>query len=374
MRVIFGPGIALMHRLANEHKFPGLTALFLLPLGILFYAPYGQLGPVAAALVVLAPVLAAYLMASFYLQADRAWLLLLGVIRRISAGDLTATINTRMAGYFGEVMRALEDVNRNLGKIVGQVRASTDSVGVAARQMTLGAADLALRTDKQTSALAETATGMEQLAATVKQNASNCQVASGLSRTASEVAQQGAQTMHRVVDRMAMIDGSAKKIVDIIGVIEGLAFQTNILALNAAVEAARAGEQGAGFAVVASEVRELAYRSAAAAKEIRALIEDSVANVTEGTALVGEAGRTNDGIVASVQQVTELIGAIAVASREQNAGMEAINTTIEQLEHATQQNATLVQQATAATRSLDDEVQRMGDVVREFTIDVPRLP
>jgi methyl-accepting chemotaxis protein len=209
---------------------------------------------------------------------------------------------------------------------------------------------------------------MEQLAGTVKQNADNCQLASGLSKSASEVAQKGAQTVHRAVDRMGLIDKSSKKIVDIIGVIEAIAFQTNILALNAAVEAARAGEQGRGFAVVASEVRSLAQRSAQAAKEIKALIEDSVGNVAEGGKLVGEAGKIITEIVVSVQQVTELIGEVAVASREQSSGVEEINKAIVQMEGVTQQNAALVEQVTAATLSFEEEAKRLAAAVSRFKI------
>jgi methyl-accepting chemotaxis protein len=208
---------------------------------------------------------------------------------------------------------------------------------------------------------------MEELAGTVKQNADNCQLASGLAKNASDVAQRGAVTVHRAVERMGVIDQSSKRIVDIIAVIEGIAFQTNILALNAAVEAARAGEQGRGFAVVASEVRSLAQRSAQAAKEIKALIEESVSNVDAGGKLVGEAGAIINEIVVSVQQVTELIGDIAVASKEQSAGVEEINRAIVQMESVTQQNAALVEEATAATLALEEEARRLTDEVSRFT-------
>jgi methyl-accepting chemotaxis protein len=209
---------------------------------------------------------------------------------------------------------------------------------------------------------------MEELAATVKQNAENCQLASGLSNSASEVARKGAQTVSRAVERMGLIDKSSKKVVDIIGVIEGIAFQTNILALNAAVEAARAGEQGRGFAVVASEVRALAQRSAQAAKEIKALIEDSVGNVAEGGKLVGEAGGIINEIVVSVQQVTQLIGEIAVASKEQSSGVEEINRAIVQMENVTQQNAALVEEVTAATLAFEEEAKRLSGAVSRFKI------
>jgi len=265
--------------------------------------------------------------------------------------------------------KTLNQARDNLRDIVSQVRVSADAINAATNDLAAGHVNLSQRTEEQASSLEETASGMEQLAATVKQNADNCQLASGLSKNASEVAQKGAQTAHRAVDRMGLIDKSSKKIVDIIAVIEGIAFQTNILALNAAVEAARAGEQGRGFAVVASEVRSLAQRSAQAAKEIKALIEDSVGNVAEGGKLVGEAGKIITEIVVSVQQVTQLIGEIAVASKEQSAGVEEINKAIVQMEGVTQQNAALVEQATASTLSFEEESRRLIEVVSKFRVD-----
>jgi methyl-accepting chemotaxis protein len=233
--------------------------------------------------------------------------------------------------------------------------------------------NLSQRTEEQASTLEETASGMEELASTVKQNADNCDLAKKLSSSASEVAHKGAQTVHRTVDRMALIDKSSRRIVDITGVIEGIAFQTNILALNAAVEAARAGEQGRGFAVVASEVRSLAQRSAQAAKEIKGLIEDAAGNVVEGSKLVGEAGTIINEIVVSVQQVTELIAEIAVASKEQSAGVGEINRAIVQMEGVTQQNAALVEQVGAATLSFQEETKRLVEAVGGIkNADAPR--
>jgi methyl-accepting chemotaxis protein len=254
------------------------------------------------------------------------------------------------------------------------VRASAETINHAAKEVSAGHVNLSQRTEEQASTLEETASGMEELSGTVQKNAKNCQLADGLSRGASEVAEKGAQTVHRAVEKMAMIDQSSKKIVDIIGVIEGIAFQTNILALNAAVEAARAGEQGRGFAVVASEVRSLAQRSAQAAKEIKALIEDSVGNVSEGGKLVGEAGGIINEIVASVRQVSELIGEISQASQEQSSGVGEINKALAQMEAVTQQNAALVEQATAAILSFEEEANRLGEAVSTFKLAASAKP
>jgi len=366
VKLLFAPGIALMYRASNAFKMPLLGALFMLPLEIMVYYTYASLTPAVLTAVLVTLLIPLYLMASFYYQAESGWSLLLGVIRRIGEGDLTATIEQQMAGGFGDVMRALEEVNRSLGKIVLQVHESAGSIDVAARELSSGHVNLSQRTEGQASTLEQTASGMEELAATVTQNADSCEVANGLAKNASEVARKGAQTVRRAVECMGLIDASSRKIVDIIGVIEGIAFQTNILALNAAVEAARAGEQGRGFAVVANEVRTLAQRSAQAAKEIKALIEDSVANVSKGGTLVGETGEIINEIVAGVRQVTERIAEIAVASKEQSAGVQEINNAIVQMDGVTQQNATLVGQATAATRSLEEEVRRLNEAVARF--------
>jgi methyl-accepting chemotaxis protein len=246
------------------------------------------------------------------------------------------------------------------------VRSSADAIDQAAKEIAAGHVNLSQRTEEQASTLEETASGMEQLAGTVQQNAQTCELASGLSRSADEVAQRGAQTVRRVIERMGMIDRSSSKIADIIGVIEGIAFQTNILALNAAVEAARAGEQGRGFAVVASEVRALAQRSAQAAKEIKALIEESAGNVTEGSKLVAQAGDIIGEIVASVQKVAQLVSQIALASREQNSGVQEINKAIVQMESVTQQNAALVEQATASTLAFEEQAASLIGAIQRF--------
>jgi methyl-accepting chemotaxis protein len=288
------------------------------------------------------------------------------VVDRLSAGDLEYRVEADRRSEIGILLGLLKQLSVSLSAVFEQVRASAGAIDQAAREVAAGHVNLSQRTEEQASTLEQTASGMEQLAATVKQNAGHCESASGLSRSASEVAQKGRRTVHQAVDRMALIDKSSKRIADIIGVIEGIAFQTNILALNAAVEAARAGEQGRGFAVVATEVRSLAQRSAQASKEIKALIEESVGNVAEGSRLVGEAGTIINEIVAAVQPATQLIGEIAAASKEQSAGVEEINKALVQMEGVTQQNAALVEQATAAILSFEEQARRLTQAVGRF--------
>jgi methyl-accepting chemotaxis protein len=340
----------------------------MVPLGILYYETYASLSTEQHVLIGGTLFFACYCMASFYLQANRGWILLIDVIKRVADGDLTAKIGTKLGGHFGMVMRALEDVNRNFGQIVLGVRASAQSVAVSANEIASGNSNLSQRTEQQASTLEETASGMEELSGTVKQNADNCKLASRLAQEAEKVARNGAAAVHGVAEGMGKIDQSSKRMADIIGVIEGIAFQTNILALNAAVEAARAGEQGRGFAVVASEVRALAQRSAEAAKEIKALIEQSVGQIQDGSRQAEGAGKVIDNIVVSVQQVNQLIGEISVASAEQSAGVGEINKAILQLESMTQQNAALVEQAAASSLTFQDQADRMRDVVARFKI------
>jgi methyl-accepting chemotaxis protein len=266
-------------------------------------------------------------------------------------------------------MQALKGMNANLAKVVGDVRAGTDTIATASSQIAAGNQNLSMRTEEQASSLEETAASMEELTSTVKQNADNARQANQLARTASEVAIKGGNVVNQVVDTMASINASSKKIVDIIGVIDGIAFQTNILALNAAVEAARAGEQGRGFAVVAAEVRNLAQRSAAAAKEIKGLIDDSVGKVDAGSALVGEAGKTMEEIVGSVKRVSDIIGEITAASQEQTSGIEQINQAITQMDQVTQQNAALVEEASAAAQSLQEQAGSLVEAVSVFRLD-----
>jgi methyl-accepting chemotaxis protein len=286
----------------------------------------------------------------------------------IAAGDLTVAVDLRQ-GDKDSMLFAMKAMRDSLADIVGQVRSGTDTIASASSQIASGNLDLSSRTEEQASSLEETASSMEELTSTVKQNADNARQANQLASSASEVAERGGAVVSQVVDTMASINESSKKIVDIIGVIDSIAFQTNILALNAAVEAARAGEQGRGFAVVASEVRTLAQRSAAAAKEIKGLIGDSVSKVDAGAKLVDHAGATMEEIVASVRNVTDIMSEITAASQEQTAGIEQINVAISQMDQVTQQNASLVEEAAAAAESMQDQAAKLARVVAVFRLD-----
>ena len=285
----------------------------------------------------------------------------------IAHGDLSIDIDTAGAER-GSLLAEMNAMRDSLVGIVSQVRVGTETIGTASREIAAGNIDLSSRTEMQASALEKTASAMEELTSTVRQNADNAREANLLAASASDVARKGGDVVSQVVDTMGSINASANKIVDIIGVIDGIAFQTNILALNAAVEAARAGEQGRGFAVVASEVRNLAQRSAAAAKEIKTLIGDSVEKVQAGSKLVGQAGETMDEVVASVRRVTDIMSEIANASQEQSAGIEQVNLSIIEMDSMTQQNATLVEQAAAAAQSLQDQASELAHVVSIFKL------
>jgi methyl-accepting chemotaxis protein len=290
------------------------------------------------------------------------------VAHAVAGGDLTQDIEVRSNDETGRLMKALKEMNAGLAKIVGQVRGGTDTIATGSGQIAAGNLDLSSRTEQQASSLEETASSMEELTSTVKQNAENARQANTLAMSASQVASKGGSVVSEVVTTMGAINESAKKIVDIIAVIDGIAFQTNILALNAAVEAARAGEQGRGFAVVAGEVRNLAQRSAAAAKEIKTLIDDSVEKVQVGSELVDQAGATMAEIVQSVSRVTDIMAEITAASQEQTAGIEQVNQAIAQMDQATQQNAALVEEASAAAQALQEEADRLAHAVGAFHI------
>ncbi|HEY1230724.1 MAG TPA: methyl-accepting chemotaxis protein, partial [Ramlibacter sp.] len=290
------------------------------------------------------------------------------VAETVASGDLGSRIETDRKDETGQLLQALKGMNESLARVVGEVRTGTDTIATASGQIASGNQDLSSRTEEQASSLEETAASMEELTSTVKQNADNARQANQLAMSASQVAVKGGEVVGQVVHTMASINESSKKIVDIIGVIDGIAFQTNIQALNAAVEAARAGEQGRGFAVVASEVRNLAQRSAAAAKEIKGLIDDSVGKVQAGSELVGEAGHTMEEIVSSVKRVTDIMGEITAASQEQTAGIEQINQAITQMDQVTQQNAALVEQAAAAAASLQEQAGGLVHAVSVFRL------
>ena len=291
-----------------------------------------------------------------------------GVARRIGEGDLSRPVQVSGRGEVAEMMLAMQQMQASLVRIVGEVRLSSDSIATGSSEIATGNADLSQRTEEQASNLEETAASMEELTSTVKNNADTAHKAAALAGEASRAAVQGGEVVGQVVSTMEEISAASRKITDIISVIDGIAFQTNILALNAAVEAARAGEQGRGFAVVASEVRSLAQRSADAAREIKTLIGASVEKVANGTQLVSEAGRSMDGIVAQVQRVSDLIGEISSATSEQTTGISQVGEAVTQPDQVTQQNAALVEQSAAAADSLRHQAAKLAEVVSVFRL------
>ncbi|HET6787848.1 MAG TPA: methyl-accepting chemotaxis protein, partial [Aquabacterium sp.] len=291
------------------------------------------------------------------------------VAQRVARGDLTSTISSSSQDETGQLMQALHDMNESLQRIVGDVRQGTEAITTASDEIAVGNLDLSSRTEQQASSLQQTSSSMSELTQMVKQNADSARQANQLAASASQVAEQGGDVVSRVVDTMGAIDASSRKIVDIIGVIDGIAFQTNILALNAAVEAARAGEQGRGFAVVAGEVRTLAQRSASAAKEIKQLIDESVSQVAQGSQLVTQAGSTMTNVVASVRRVTDIMGEITSASESQSHGIETVNHSIHQMDGVTQQNAALVEQASAAAESMKQQAHHLARIVSVFKLE-----
>ncbi|MBC3877960.1 MCP four helix bundle domain-containing protein [Undibacterium sp. FT79W] len=290
------------------------------------------------------------------------------VAQKMAMGDLTEVVDVHRNDEIGTLITAINGVSSGLSHVIADVRNGTDAINVAAAEIASGNADLSSRTESQASSLEETASSMEELTSTVKQNADNARQANQLVVTATGVAIKGGEVVDQVVETMGSIKASSNKIVDIIAVIDGIAFQTNILALNAAVEAARAGEQGRGFAVVASEVRNLAQRSASAAKEIKQLIDDSVSKVEHGSRLVDNAGSTMQEIVTSVQRVADIMSEISSASQEQSAGIEQVNMAINQMDEMTQQNAALVEEAAAAAESMREQSDNLTQVVAQFKI------
>ena len=328
------------------------------------------LGGIVLATLLAGGMAVAWLARSITVPLDAA----IGIAQTVSSGDLSATIDISSNDEIGTLLQALKDMQDSLAGIVGKVRAGTEAIALASDEIARGNLDLSSRTEQQASSLSETAASMGELTGTVKQNGESANEASRLAGNASQVAVRGGEAVAQVIDTMGSINDSSRKIVDIISVIDGIAFQTNILALNAAVEAARAGEQGRGFAVVASDVRNLAQRSAAAAKEIKELISDSVGKVETGSKLVGQAGSTMDEVVASVQQVNAIIGEIAVASGAQNAGIEQVNIAIAQMDSVTQQNAALVEQAAAAAEAMQHQAASLAQAVSVFKLAARPAP
>ena len=368
---IFKPAVAMYVRLTNIARFPIIGGFFMIPLAIAIYYAYADLTRTALISISATLLLALYFLAGLYFSSKHAWRHVNRLARRIDEHNLSEIDDTEatrslLRGQFGEIYKTLNQALNNLREIVGQVNVSTETIRVAAKEIAAGHINLSQHTEQQAAALEETAAGMEELSGSAKLNAENCQLASGLSRSASEIAEKGAHTVRKVVERMAMIDKSSKNIGDIVGLMEEIAFQTNLLALNASVEAARAGEHGHGFAVVASEVRNLAQRSTQAAKQVRELIKESTNDVNVGSELVAEAGEIIKNIVASITKVTDLISEIAVASQEQSIGVDQINRTLTQLESVTQQNASLVEETTAATLAFEEETNHLAATVKQF--------
>ena len=323
--------------------------------------------------VVIAAIVVAILLsvgAAFYLVGaiNTPLMQAVAVARRVADGDLSLQAPVKSTNEFGQLLAALRDMTASLAGIVKDVRSESEVIATASTQIAAGNMDLSSRTEQQASAIEETAASVEELTSTVRQNAENARQANELAASATQIATRGGTVVTEVVGTMGEINASARKIVDIIGVIDGIAFQTNILALNAAVEAARAGEQGRGFAVVATEVRNLAQRSASAAKEIKELIGDSVSKVDAGTRLVDQAGATMEEIVQSVRRVAGIMGEISVASAEQSSGIEQIHQAISQMDQVTQQNAALVEEAASAATSLQESAAGLADRVSVFKI------
>jgi methyl-accepting chemotaxis protein len=327
------------------------------------------LGAIAFA-VLLGGAASVYLVRAITRPLDAA----VALTRRVADGDLSAKIEIASRNEFGQLLSALRDMTGSLAGIVGEVRTESEVIATASSQIASGNMDLSSRTEQQASSIEETASSVEKLTSTVRQNADNARQANALAATASEVAARGGVVVAEVVGTMGTINDSARKIVDIIAVIDSIAFQTNILALNAAVEAARAGEQGRGFAVVASEVRNLAQRSASAAKEIKELITDSVEKVDSGSRLVNQAGTTMEEIVLSVTRVADIMTEISSASVEQRAGIEQIHQAIGQMDQATQQNAALVEEAASAAQSLEESAAGLAERVSIFKLDQAARP
>jgi methyl-accepting chemotaxis protein len=350
LKALFAPGFVLTGRLSEAASMALVAALFALAQALSYYQAWG---PALTLFIV-----ALYLLGAFFLGSRAGLRRLSAAAERIASGDLSI----RTSGTIGRMAESLAG-------IVVRVRAGADSILAGSKEVSSGCASLSQRTEEQASALQQTAGGMAQLSETVRQNAESCRRASELAQDTSQTAERAADSMRRVTETMSRMDAASKKVADIIGVIDGIAFQTNILALNAAVEAARAGEQGKGFSVVASEVRNLAQRSAQAAREIKALIEESVAGVGDGARHVKEAADTIDRAMGRVGEVAKVIESIAGASAEQSAGLQEIKNAIAQIENVTQENAALVEQTAAAALSFRDSAGTLADAVAAFKLD-----
>jgi methyl-accepting chemotaxis protein len=378
MKWIFAPAITVLMHYRNRVKMTLAGVVFCVPLAISVFARPEAWGAPAGIALVVTFLLAWYYIGAMYFTSDESWATVHRVAKRLAEHDLreerggldVESQKRRLgSGQFGQLYGALADTHANLRELVVQARHSADAARATADTLATGGTRLAQRTEDQAATLEQTAAAMEELSSTVTRNAENCRVASQGAGEATVAARRGAQIAHDVVATMDRIEVSSRRIVDIIGVIEGISFQTNILALNAAVEAARAGEQGRGFAVVASEVRSLAQRSAQAAKEINTLIGDSVASVEHGAKRVHEAGEAIDAVLADVEKVNDLLAGIATASGEQASGVEGINGALVQLQDATQQNAAMVQEAAHSAVTLQGEAATLFALVGRFRLD-----
>jgi methyl-accepting chemotaxis protein len=381
MKALFAPAITVLMHQRNHVKFTLAGAFFCVPLAVAVWHASPAWDSAAGIAIIVTFALAWYYIGAMFFTSDESWRTVNSVASRLAEHDLRATRDTAQAasirrrlgtGQFGRLYDALANTHSNLSDLAVQARRSADTAMQTADMLAQGGERLAQRTEDQASTLEQTASAMAELSSTVGQTAENCSEASSKAAGATVAARQGAVIAHGVVETMSRIEGASRKIVDIIGVIEGISFQTNILALNAAVEAARAGEQGRGFAVVAEEVRALARRSADAAKEIGALINESVVAVEDGAGRVRAAGAAIDKVVGAVEEMNELLGVISIASREQAGGVDSVNRALAQLQGVTQENAGMVHSASESALTLREEAARLSQLVGRFRLDESR--